>query len=98
MTIKLGFIEYRIQRWLPKIYGTLAFFIFFSVCSAQQSDYMTTSADANRFTLSDSTGSAVLCVSADDHSGVIEAFKNLKNDFSKVTGREPALVYSNQPN
>ncbi|MGV8096915.1 MAG: glycosyl hydrolase 115 family protein [Mangrovibacterium sp.] len=59
---------------------------------------MTTIAGAGQFTLYDSTGSAALLFSSNDHAGIVEALKNLKTDIGKVTGHEPDMISNDLPN
>ena len=83
---------------LSMICSMLTLFLAVDAYANDGSTYVTTTAGEKQFTLSDSNGSTSLIISSEDYPGVIMALKNLKSDIGKVTGREPAIIYSNVPN
>jgi len=85
---------------LYKFFSVLMLFLPFDAYAAVgEPTYVTATSAENQFVLSNfKKGSTPLVISSEDYPGVITALKNLKTDISKVTGREPEIIYTNNPN
>ncbi|MGD1044572.1 MAG: glycosyl hydrolase 115 family protein [Bacteroidota bacterium] len=65
--------------------------------ATDEKSYVTTIKEEGRFVLSYSGKSAPLCISSQDHAGVIRALKQLQADIEKTTDAKPDLLIDTIP-
>lgn len=76
------------------VFNTI-FILSFLLCTSQvsaENSYISTKNGQNLFPLVAEGKSAPLCVSSQDHPGVIRVAKHLQTDIKQVTGIEPEII------
>ncbi len=97
--IRSSILPYLLGRKL-KVIGILVFMLYFvsrNILAVDTTTYISHTTGEGYFPLSISGQTAAICVSDNDHIGVMRAAKDLQNDLTMVTDATPQLHTENVP-